>query len=108
MFKQHPGRFKERYVGERIRSRQLRRHLKAICEELGITYKPPHKLRKTYASILHEGEIDDQTIIDMMGHVNIGITEQYYLRSRKRASERSQILGQVAELQIPKPSAEKS
>ena len=44
----------------------------------------------------------------MMGHVNIGITEQYYLRSRKRASERSQILGQVAELQIPKPSAEKS
>ena len=108
LFKQEPGRFKERYVGERIRSRQLRRHLKAICEELGITYKPPHKLRKTYASILREGEIDDQTIIDMMGHVNIGITEQYYLRSRKRASERSQILGQVAELQIPKPSAEKS
>lgn len=108
LFKQEPGRFKERYVGERIRSRQLRRHLKAICEELGITYKPPHKLRKTYASILREGEIDDQTIIDMMGHVNIGITEQYYLRSRKRASERSQILGQVAELQIPKPSEKKS
>lgn len=108
LFKQEPGRFKERYVGERIRSRQLRRHLKAICEELGITYKPPHKIRKTYASILREGEIDDQTIIDMMGHVNIGITEQYYLRSRKKASERSQILGQVAELQIPTPSAKKS
>ena len=107
LFKQEPGRFKERYVGERIRSRQLRRHLKAICEKLGITYKPPHKLRKTYASILREGEIDDQTIIDMMGHVNIGITEQYYMRSRKKASERSQILGQVAESQIPKPSESK-
>lgn len=108
LFKQEPGRFKERYVGERIRSRQLRRHLKAICEELGITYKPPHKLRKTYASILKDSDVDEQTIADMMGHVAFGITEQYYLRSRKRASERSQILGQVAELQIPEPSAKKS
>ena len=104
LFKQEPGRFKDRYAGNRIRSRQLRRHLKEICEEIGITYKPPHKLRKTYASILRENEIDDQTITDMMGHADIKVTQQYYIRSRTRASERSRKLGQIAELQLPKPS----
>ena len=103
LFKQEPGRFKDRYAGNRIRSRQLRRHLKEICEEIGITYKPPHKLRKTYASILRENEIDDQTITDMMGHADIKVTQQYYIRSRTRASERSRKLGQIAELQLPKP-----
>ena len=104
LFKQEPGRFKDRYAGNRIRSRQLRRHLKEICEEIGITYKPPHKLRKTYASILRENEIDDQTITDMMGHADIKVTQQYYIRSRTRAFERSRKLGQIAELQLPKPS----
>ena len=104
LFKQEPGHFKKRYVGNRIRSRQLRRHLKEICEAIGITYKPPHKLRKTYASILRENEIDDQTITDMMGHVDIKVTEQFYLRSRTRASERSRKLGQIIELQLPKSS----
>ena len=108
LFPQEPGYFKTRYVGKRIRSRQLRRHLKEICEEIGITYKPPHKLRKTYASILKDSDIDDQTITDMMGHVDISITERYYLRSRKRASERSQKLGQISELQLPTPTASKA
>ena len=50
LFKQEPGRFKERYVGNRIRASQVRRHLKKICAELNIPYRPPHKFRKTYAS----------------------------------------------------------
>ena len=83
LFTQEPGYFKTRYAGKRIRSRQLRRHLKEICEKIGIIYKPPHKLRKTYASILKDSDIDEQTITDMIGHVDFGITEQYYLRSRK-------------------------
>ena len=108
LFTQEPGYFKTRYAGKRIRSRQLRRHLKEICEKIGIIYKPPHKLRKTYASILKDSDIDEQTITDMIGHVDFGITEQYYLRSRKRAPERSQKLGQIKELQLPSPTASKA
>lgn len=98
LFPQEPGRWKKRYTGERIRSQQLRRRMKDICSEIGITYKPPHKIRKTYASILRENDVDEQTIIDQMGHTSISTTEQHYFRSRMRAAERSKQLGNIEEL----------
>lgn len=98
LFPQEPGRWKTRYVGNRIRSQQLRRRMKEICEEIGITYKPPHKIRKTYASILRENNVDEQTILDQMGHTTISTTEQHYFRSRRRAAERSKQLGEIGEL----------
>ena len=100
LFKQEPGRNSR--VGERIRSRQLRRHLKDICEnELHIPYKPLHKFRKTYASILKSADVDDAIIISQMGHTDIKLTENIYIKDRKRALERSNVLGKIPELQIP-------
>ena len=100
LFKQEPGRYRERYVGERVRASQVRRHLKKICTELGISYKPPHKFRKTYASILRAADIDDTMIIEQMGHTNINITENVYIKDRSRMKEKSRKLGEIAELRL--------
>lgn len=100
LFKQEPGRFKKRYVGNRIRASQVRRHLKKICAELGIPYRPPHKFRKTYASILKAADINDTMIIDQMGHTNIKITENVYIKDRSRMKEKSRRLGEIDELRL--------
>ena len=100
LFKQEPGRYRERYVGERVRASQVRRHLKKICAELGISYKPPHKFRKTYASILKAADIDDQMIIEQMGHTDISTTENVYIKNRNRMEEKSCKLGKIDELRL--------
>lgn len=100
LFKQEPGRFKKRYVGNRIRANQTRRHLKAICAELNIPYRPPHKFRKTYASILKAADINDTMLIEQMGHTNIKITENVYIKDRSRMKEKSRRLGEIDELRL--------
>ena len=100
LFKQEPGRFKKRYVGNRVRASQVRRHLKKICAELNIPYRPPHKFRKTYASILKAADVDDTTIIDQIGHTDIKITENVYIKDRNRMKEKSRILGEIDELRL--------
>ena len=100
LFKQEPGRYRERYVGERVRASQVRRHLKKMCAELGISYKPPHKFRKTYASILKAADIDDQMIIEQMGHTDISTTESVYIKNRNRMEEKSCKLGKIDELRL--------
>ena len=100
LFKQEPGRFKKRYVGNRVRASQVRRHLKKICAELNIPYRPPHKFRKTYASILKAADVDDTTIIDQIGHTDIKITENVYIKDRNRMKEKSRILGEIDEFRL--------
>ena len=85
--------------GERIEGRAARKVLVRACRETGVPYRPPHKLRKTIASILIESdEVDSRTVIRQLGHVDMGITEAYYHRDRKRALERAEALDRVAEI----------
>jgi integrase len=85
--------------GDRIKTRAIRRKLSIICSNLGIEYKPPHKLRKTVASILIESNaIDDRTITRQLGHTDISTTHDFYHRSRLKAKERSEILDGIAEI----------
>ena len=100
LFKQEPGRFKKRYVGNRVRASQVRRHLRTICAELNIPYRPPHKFRKTYASILNAADVDDAMIIDQIGHTNINFTKNVYIKDRNRMKERSRMLGEIDELRL--------
>ena len=88
-----------RMNGDRIKTRAIRRKLSIICSNLGIEYKPPHKLRKTVASILIESNaIDDRTITQQLGHTDISTTHDFYHRSRLKAKERSEILDGIAEI----------
>ena len=100
LFPQEPDRWKTRYVGTRIRTQQLRRNMVTYCEEAGIEYKPPHKLRKTYASILAANGIPDAMRTAQMGHVDVKTTKEYYEFDRETSAEKAQKLGKISELEL--------
>ena len=64
--------------GRRITSKVFRDHLKKACEKAGIAYKPPHQMRKTYASMLLAAKVDEAIIKKEMRHSNISTTRSYY------------------------------
>ena len=62
----------------------------------GNTYqKSPHKSRKTYGSILRDNKIDDNLVIQQMGHVDISTTEEYYHRNMKSVVRKAAILNEI-------------
>lgn len=64
--------------GKRITAHSYRRWLEKACNEVGIDYRPPHQMRKTYASILLSSGIDEAIVKKEMRHTDISTTRQYY------------------------------
>ena len=64
--------------GRRITAQTFRRHLNKACKEIGIEYRPPHQMRKTYASILLANGVDEAIIQKEMRHTDIATTRAYY------------------------------
>lgn len=83
--------------GERITTQAVRMRLKRICKKLGIYHKSPHKIRKTYGTILLDNHLDNRLIIGQMGHTNITCTERHYHRNRRKIEEKSAILSSLPE-----------
>lgn len=83
--------------GERISTRAMRMRLKRICKKLNIFHKSPHKIRKTYVSILLDDQIDNTLIIGQMGHTDILCTEELYHRNRKNIDKKSKIISEIPE-----------
>lgn len=81
--------------GERILARSIRKYLKAACRETGIEYRPPHKIRKTYGTILLDNAVDERFIIRQMGHTSILTTEKYYHFNRRSLDEKRAILNNI-------------
>ncbi len=75
--------------GKRIRGNAIRRSLMRACDKLGILYRSPHKIRKTYASNLYDEEVSKTIIKDQMGHGDISTTEKNYVYSTRSASEKA-------------------
>ena len=50
---------------------------------------------------------DDTTIIDQIGHTDIKITENVYIKDRNRMKEKSRKLGEIAELRLDPIKGEK-
>lgn len=69
--------------GKRLRSNSFRRKLERVCAKLGIKYKSNHKIRKTYGTMLIDGNVDDAVVAEQMGHVDISTTRKYYYFSNK-------------------------
>jgi len=84
--------------GERVRTYQFRNRLKTVCKQLKIKNKSPHKVRKTYATILIDNGVSEATIISQMGHTDIRTTKNFYYRNRKDASQKQKIIDAVANL----------
>lgn len=83
--------------GERMTTNSLRSRLKTICQRAGVYEKSPHKIRKTYASILLDEKVDARTIQKNMGHASILTTENKYHRSRKDINRVQEILSEIPE-----------
>lgn len=78
--------------GRRIDGQRVRRKLKKICDAIGIPYRSPHKLRKTYASILLDSGADMKFIEKQMGHTAIETTQMFYYRDRKDLEQKKSVL----------------
>lgn len=85
--------------GKRLTTNTIRRRLTRLCQKLNIYAKSPHKIRKTYGSILIDNNLDACLITDLMGHTNISTTEQHYHRNRKTMIKKAQIIANIPEFQ---------
>lgn len=66
-----------------------------VCKKLEIPYKPNHKIRKTYGTMLIDGDVDDSFIAEQMGHADVSTTREYYYYSNKRENKRKQQINDV-------------
>ena len=86
--------------GKRLNTVSFRNRQYRICKKIGCYPKSPHKLRKTYASLLSDYNVDPKMTIEQMGHTNISCTQGHYFRNRKSLSTKTAILSSIPELQI--------
>ena len=87
---------KEEYLfsvnGNRIRGNAVRRKLERICNVVGIKYRSPHKLRRTYATELEKNGVPKSVIISQMGHSDFETTEKYYIFDNTELEKRQEII----------------
>jgi len=83
--------------GQRMSTNSIRMRLRRLCVKVGVCHKSPHKVRKTYASILLDNNIDRRLIIDQMGHTDVTCTENHYHRNRKSVARKTEILSDIRE-----------
>jgi integrase len=81
--------------GERLNANCVRMRLQRLCDKLGIYRKSPHKIRKTYGTILLDNNIDERLILGQMGHASLGTTEEHYHRNRRSIEKKSDILSSI-------------
>lgn len=85
--------------GSRLSTSCIRKRLATINKKLGITQKSPHKIRKTFASILLDNKLDNRLITELMGHTDITCTENHYHRNRRNIEAKSEIINSIPEFQ---------
>lgn len=83
--------------GKRMTTNCIRRRQERNCKKLGIYKKSPHKIRKTYGTILLDYNIDNRLIMEQMGHTDISCTENYYHRNRRGIEQKSHIISSIPE-----------
>lgn len=84
--------------GERMRAHIFRRRLKRICANLEIKQKSPHKIRKTYGSILLDSGVPESLVIKQMGHVDVETTKGYYYRNMRKKEQQSDVINHIVGL----------
>lgn len=85
---------------KRIKTYSFRNRLRTICKKTNCYEKSPHKIRKTYGSILCDNHADVRLITDQMGHTDISCTETHYHRNRKSIDTKAQLINSIPEFQI--------
>lgn len=91
--------FLSQTTGKRLSTQAVRMRLDKLCNKLHIYHKSPHKIRKTYGSILLDNHIDNRLIMGQMGHTDIICTETHYHRNRRSIEKKTEILSNIPDLQ---------
>ena len=81
--------------GERIRSYIFRYNLYRICKKLNVVQKGPHKIRKTYGSILYDSAMPKALVADQMGHTDISCLERHYYYNRMNDTQKREAINNV-------------
>lgn len=84
--------------GERIRTYIFRNRLSTICKNSDVKRKLPHKIRKTYGSILLDDGVAESLIVSQMGHTNIKTTKEHYYKNRRNTEQIESELDKVTAL----------
>lgn len=85
---------------QRLKALFFRKRLYSVCNQCGIIPKSPHKIRKTYGSILLDNGVDKRFILEQMGHTDIICTENHYHRGRKSIDKKTEIVNDIDEICI--------
>ncbi|MCC8081080.1 MAG: tyrosine-type recombinase/integrase [Lachnospiraceae bacterium] len=85
--------------GSRLNTNCMRHRMYRVCKEVGILPRSPHKIRKTYCSILSDYKVSEKLIIDQMGHTSILISNQFYNRNRQKFDEKAKTISAIPEFQ---------
>lgn len=85
------------FKGKRIHTNAVRKKLARVCKLLGIQYKSPHKIRKTFCSILLDNNISSSFVTSQMGHTDIKTSEIFYHKDRNSETERVELLSSIKE-----------
>ena len=86
--------------GARTRTIYFRKAMEKACDAVGIKRRSPHKIRKTYASILLDNNIGEKMVIENMGHTNIETTNNSYARRRKNSKQRLEVVSAIPEFDM--------
>lgn len=73
--------------GESIKETAVSWRLKKYCKHLGILYKSPHKIRKTYISTLIDDGLNIDTIRRLAGHEDEKTTYGSYCYDRHSSKQ---------------------
>lgn len=73
--------------GKRIKEKAFSVKIVKICRYLGIEERSMHKARKTYATKLINGKVDESIVIRQLGHTNISCTKNFYYFNNKNSNE---------------------
>ncbi len=82
-------------AGTRIRTYFFDDRIRLVCRTVGINERSLNKIRKTYASILIDNNVDESLIISQMGHTDIQTTKDYYYKNRKSIKQKEEIINSV-------------
>lgn len=89
------GNFAFEINGVRIKTHVFRNRLNTVCKHTGVVRKSPHKIRKTYGSILIDSGVEESLIIEQMGHTDIKTTKQHYYRNRKTDIQKAEAINGI-------------
>lgn len=69
--------------GHRISKKMFYEYLVKACDAVGIPKRSMHKIRRTYATMLIDANVEDSLIMEQMGHSDISTTRKYYYYSNR-------------------------